>query len=126
MRRDIDETLDDLLCRWHHWQQEYQPVRAYSGRALVCGDYRSGRQYDVENGVLDDALELQTMRAVDFAVDQLSPLFRIAIHQDARNLVVGCAVFVSPRLPADREQRQQIVADARQALSVRLLHAGVM
>lgn len=119
-------ALDDLLARWHTWQADYTPVRGHKGRALVCGDYNAGRHYDADNGVEDDAIERRTMQAVDYHVASLPDQERIAICMEARNLASGCAVWLSPRLPADPAQRAALVAMARAMLTRRLLQAGVM
>lgn len=130
MRDDVQAIhaamLDDLLCRWHTWQADYSPVRGHKGRALVCGDYNAGRHYDAENGVDDDAIERRTMQAVDSAISGLPDIERNAISMEARNLASGCALWRSPRLPADPAQRAVIVAQARAMLTRKLLQAGVM
>lgn len=120
------ETLDGLLCMWHEWQQQYRPVRAWKGKALVCGDYSAGRHRNADDGTLDDDLDDSTMRAIDFAVDRLQEVLRAAIHQEARNLAAGYQVFISPRLPADPKRRQETVQQAREQLSGLLRLAGVM
>lgn len=126
MQNDSDAILDDLLCRWHHWQQEARVGRGFNHTALVAGDYRPSRQYDDENGALDAALEERQMCAIDFAVSQMVNPHQAAIYCLARALVVGCMVFTSPRLPVDRQEREVIVRDARAMLTNRLLSAGVL
>ena len=122
---EIDATLDDLLIRWH----QFSPVRVgrgFNDRTLVAGDYQISRQYDDCNGALDDAIEATILRQVGYEIEQLLPLHRIAIHMLARALVVGCEVFMSPRLPADRDERLSLIRLSRDALTVRLVASGVM
>lgn len=120
------EALDELLCMWHQWQQHYRPVRAWKGKALVCGDYNAGKHRNGDDGTFDDDLDEQTMRAVDFAADKLPEVLRAAIHQEARNLTAGAQVFISPRLPADPKRRQETVQQAREQLAGLLRLAGVL
>ncbi len=123
---DTGAILDDLLCRWHHWQRHYRSVQSWRRSALVVGEFRSGREFDADNGVLDEHLEHQTMRAIDFEVSELCDPWRAAIYAEAQNLAVGASVFVSPRLPGDPEQRRAVVSEARRRLCTRLMSAGVL
>lgn len=123
---DQAATLDDILSRWHSWQGGYKDVRGFKGRALVVGDFRISRQYDSENGALDDDIEDQTMRQVDFEVTEMPDPYRSAIYAQARALSLGVAVFGSARLPADPKQRAAVLGLARVMLIKRLLSAGVM
>lgn len=126
----VDESaaiLDDLLCRWHQWQQDrHRYGRGYPSRAIVCGECRISRQYDDANGALDDAVDHQVMRGLDFQVGEMRDPHKAAIYANARALVVGAAVWSSPRLPLDRLERAHIVAEARDQLVTRLHDAGIM
>jgi len=122
---EIDATLDDLLIRWHQFSPG-RVGRGFNDRTLVAGDYQISRQYDDCNGALDDAIEATILRQVGYEIEQLQPLHRIAIHALARALVVGCEVFMSPRLPEDRDARAALVRVARDELTARLVAAGVM
>lgn len=125
VQADLDAALDLLLSTWHQWQRA-STARGYNTRALVCGEYRSSRQYDDCNGALDDELEHRTMKTVDFQVAQMVDPYKAAIYAQARALAVGCSVWSSPRLPADPFERQAIVQQARAMLTRRLQSAGVM
>lgn len=126
MTDDSAAILDDILCRWHQWASAGSVARGYASRALVCGEFRVSRQYDDMNGALDDELEHTTMKTVDFQVSEMQDPWRSAIHANARALVVGAAVWSSPRLPSDRLERLHVIAEARVQLSERLLVAGVL
>jgi hypothetical protein len=125
-----NETLDDLLCRWHQWPgNRAGACRGWPSRALVCGESVTSRQYDDVNGALDLAVDACVMRDVDFHVGELpdAPLaYRSAIHAQARALVTGAAVWSSPRLPRDTMGRSVVTAHARCMLIQRLQSAGVM
>lgn len=125
-RADLDAQLDDLLCRWHEWCSHATVVRGHANHSLVAGDYLTSRQYDDQNGALDDELEVRTCKAVDFAVQGLTEMWRFAIHTEARNLAAGYEVFVNPRLPADLTERKFVTRAARLALVQRLRDAGVI
>lgn len=119
-----DAALDDILSRWHHWRSMGGIVKGYADHSLVCGDYRTSRQYDDVNGALDDELEDIRMRQVDFEVSELPDPWRSAIHALARSLCTGAAVFHSPRIaPADRAR---VTAEARAKIEDRLVSAGVL
>lgn len=122
----VDETIDDLLSRWHSWQQRETVGKGYNSRSLVCGDYRVSRQYDDENGALDGAIEDGVMRTIDFQVRQMVDPHRAAIYALARALAVGARVWSSPRLPQDRMERIECIAMARTLLTNRLRSAGVL
>lgn len=126
MTDDSAAILDDILCRWHQWASRGSMARGYAAKALVVGEFRISRQYDDQNGALDDELEHATMKAVDFQVNEMRDPWRAAIHANARALVVGSAVWSSPRLPADRLERLHVIAEARSQLTDRLIAAGVV
>ena len=126
MKDDSAAILDDVLSRWHQWASGGSVARGYGSRSMVCGEFRVSRQYDDVNGALDDELEHATMKTVDFQVSEMRDPWRSAIHANARALVVGAAVWSSPRLPADSVQRLHVIAEAREQLAGRLLAAGVL
>jgi len=123
-RLSPNAALDDLLSRWHHWASHRPISRGYAPKSLVCGDYKTSRQYDDANGALDSDLESATMRVVEFQVSELADPYRSCIHALARSLCCGYAVWTSPRVPA--EQRQEVEAKARVLIVARLVGAGVM
>jgi hypothetical protein len=121
-----DAVLDDLLSRWHQWQQRARVGLGWKPRAPGFGGYRCSRQYDDANGALDDNFDADTMRRLEFEVSELPTQPRAAIYCLARALTVGASVFTSPRLPADPAERTAVVKQARAALMRRLVAAGLM
>ena len=119
-----DATLDDILSRWHHWQRRDKVTDGHSGRASTFGESLTSRQYDDVNGALDDELETQTMRQVDFEVSEINDPWRSALHALARSLYTGTAVFHSPRIQP--QDRARITSEAREKMASRLIAAGVM
>jgi hypothetical protein len=120
------ETLEQILAEWHQWQRGDGVARGYAPKALVCGDYRISRQYDSDNGALDDDLDDFRMRTVDFEVREMPEPWRSAVYVLARALTVGCMVIMSPRLPQDRAERERVMTQARAMIAKRLKAAGVM
>lgn len=120
------DALESILCRWHQWQQADRVGRGFNRRSLVFGDYRVSRQYDDENSALDAGIEHDTMKAVDFQVTEMKDPHRAAIYCLAQALTVGVAVFTSPRLPWDKEERAAVVAQARKIITGKLMAAGVL
>lgn len=123
---DRAATLDDLLSRWHSWQGGFKATRGFKGKALVVGDFRISRQYDSDNGALDDDLENLTMGAVDFQVAEMVDPYRAALYAQARELCTGIAVWTSARLSSDKAEREATTKVARQLLTTRLVSSGVM
>lgn len=119
-------TLDDLLSRWNSWARRINVGAGYGSTAPGCGQYRASRQYDTENGAMDEDVEHATMQQVDHEIMQLADPYRAAVIESARNLATGMAVWRNPRLPADPKERASIVYEARMMLMRRLTNAGVM
>lgn len=122
---DTRHILDSILCDWFNWARGYQVVAGHGTSAMFAG-VRSSRQWDAEHDIVDGALHNAQMEAVDFQIGELPPLQRTALGVQARNLHTGHFVWTSARLPADAAERAAILADARAALTVRLVNAGVM
>lgn len=120
------EDLDDLLIRWHNWASAERIAVGYNDRAPVTGQYRTSRQYDDINGALDDDIDADRCKVVQFNVEHLQPTHRLAIYLLARNLTTGFSVWNSPRLPQDEAERSRVVSEARLALIERLISAGLI
>ena len=126
MKTTHDAVLDSLLCEWHQWASRGRTTRGYTGCSAGFSGYRVSRQYDDANGALDDAMDDGRMRQVEFEVGELASLHQAALRCQARALTIGVTVFASPRLPADPNERQAVVRQARAALTKRLLASGVI
>lgn len=123
----LDAELDDILSRWHYWQDQYRGgARGFNSKSVVAGDFRVSRQWDDQNGALDSDLETETMKSVDFHVSEMVEPYRAAIYVQARALCVGYMVFNNPRLPSDPVQRDKVFAHARTILRERLTDAGIL
>mgnify|MGYP001568630850 CR=1 FL=1 len=132
MRNESDSILDDLLSRWHSWcrgnkyQNEAAADPAFKG-------HRSSRQWDTLDEVIESDLTTATMECMDFVIcgdkrgqGGMDEPYRSAIHVNARNCCTGREVWLSPRLPKDREERRLLVLEARNILLRRLISAGVV
>lgn len=130
---EVDNILDDLLSRWHHWMKG-KPVNGVDRledptfRDAQC---RSG--WDSAGDVLDRQMEGIAMAAIDFHVSGdsrgqggMQEPYRAAIYCIARNCYTGHKVWMSPRLPKDPQERGVVLMEARNMLTKRLLAAGVM
>lgn len=125
MNDDARHLFDDILCRWHHWSRGYRPI-ADVGSSPMFSQCKSGRQYEQQYDIAEQALEDDAMRSVDFHVYELSPSYRTAIQLNARNLATCRSVWRSARLPEDIGERAVVLAGARAALMGRLLDAGIL
>ena len=126
MTNDTEAILDDLLCRWAQWCRPVNVGRGYGHQALVCGQFRTSRQYDDANGALDEDLDHAMLKQVDYEISQIPQPENTALHAEGRRLVVGVDVYLSPRLPVDPVKRSELTGRARGLLVVRLGNAGVM
>lgn len=124
VREDERERLDDILSRWHNWKADGGVVRGWKAGGNVTDGYQASRQYDDQNGALDDALENRRMRQVDFEIGELHWMQQAVLCAQARSLCTGAAVFHHPRVPPER--RATVLMEARAALTVRLIAAGVL
>lgn len=123
---EMDAALDDILGRWHDWQDRVRVARGFAPKSLVVGDYVTSRQYDDTNGALDDALENRTMQAVQVTVQQMQDPYRTAVYVIARACCTGTWVFASPRLPKDKGARDVLFMEARAQAITRLVGVGVL
>lgn len=87
---------------------------------------KTNRGWDSVSDIVDGEIEHGICNTVDFHVGELEPTYRTAININARNLVTGCQVWSSPRLPNDLESRAQLLGLARAALVVKLAGAGII
>jgi hypothetical protein len=87
---------------------------------------KSGRGWDSTQDIIDEELSDSTMEAIDFQAGEMPEPHRSAIYAHARNLASKHAVWRSPRLPEDAQERAVLVMEARNMLTKRLLRAGVM
>ena len=120
------EDLEHVLIVWHNWSQSAQIARGYRETSAGAGLYQASRQYDDVNGVLDDDIDAERCKVVQFHVEHLAPTHRIAIYILARNLTTGRSVWMSPRLPQDKAERERVVMEAREQLTARLVSAGLI
>lgn len=120
------DAMDDLLSRWDHWLHPVQVSRGFAHVSAGSQLYRTSRQYDDENGALDDAVEHQVMQGVQACIEKLSADHRVAIHMEARNLRLGLSVWRSPRLPQNEHDARQVIRAARDCLLGHLLRAGMV
>lgn len=124
-----EATLDDLLIRWWNWKAPIQPARGHAYVSMGFEGHRTSRQYDFgidsnEAGYAEE--EAAIMRSVEREVNCLETAHRMVVYVVARSLTIGLAVFTSPRLTGTTEERKAAVAQARRAITERLLSAGVM
>ena len=119
-------ALDDLLSRWHHWCMSERVAQGYEGEAAGFDAYQTSRQYDDQNGALDDAIENDIMTALNAIVDNMAATAQLVLRDQARALCLGVDVFRNPRLPASREVRGELLRQAREELIERLVAGGIM
>jgi hypothetical protein len=125
----IEYELDSLLSMWFLWRQSYRLTRGYAGRDSTCRDYRAPGHWDWKNGAADARADDLQVKAVDACVDRIPNTpqpWNTALQFEARNCATGRAVWLSPRLPQDKDERAVLVREARNMLLRELRRAGVM
>jgi hypothetical protein len=110
-------NLLDLLALWWRYERQQLPVQGYPVECPTTAGYRASRQYDDGNGAAETDERGSLALSVGRAVDGMEEPYRTALYIAARNRVTGASVWISPRLPTDKDERAQIVADALDMLS---------
>lgn len=125
----LDFILNGLLADWFVWRRQYKMTRGYSSRDSTSRDYRTPGHWDWQNGAADAKADDLVMRAFDKCVERVPNhphLWNTALQYEAMNIHAGAAVWSSPRLPRDPDERAVLVLEARNMLMVELRKAGVM
>jgi hypothetical protein len=123
----IDAQLDRFLILYYSFERRYSPARGYPSTAAGCSQYRVSRQYDDENGQLDADADRVIASAVQHIINtKMEEPYRTAITVNARNLYTGNFVWLSPRLPQDRVERNLIIQQARRIMIHHLIETELM
>ena len=123
----VDSKVDELLIAWHQWGRSYKIGRGYAGTDSTCRDFRTPAHWDWRNGALDGRVDKIQAQAVGEAIDRIPNTprrWQTALSFEARNLSSGAAVWSSPVLPRDPEERKVLVLEARNKLFVELRRGG--
>lgn len=126
MQNDIQHVLSGMLADWHRYCERMGGRNGYPGRAAGFGQSRSNTQYDWENGVESEMVDRRIMEGFDAAAQRVPQPWFTALQFEARNLVVRHQVWRSPRLPADPQEREVLVLEARVRLLKELAKDGVL
>lgn len=126
MQDDIQHLLSGLLADWHRYCLHTADRAGYAGRAAGFGQHRSSSQYDWQNGVESELVDKRIMEGFDVAINRVPQPWLTALQFEARNLAVRYQVWASPRLPADREEREVLILEARNRLLKELARDGVL
>jgi hypothetical protein len=126
MNNDIQNVLSGMLADWHKHCQHMQEKHGYAGKAAGFGQSRSNSQYDWENNVESDRIDRMVMDGFDTAANRVPQPWFTALQFEARNLAVRYQVWASPRLPANRQEREALILEARLRLLKELARDGVL
>ena len=110
MKRDID--LIELLCLWWKHESQWTPVEGYPAECPSTRGWQASRQYDDQNNAAETDARGQLAIHIGHVVAAIEEPYRSALHMVARNRSSGVSVWVSPRLPADKDARAAVVAEA--------------
>lgn len=126
MTDDIQHILSGLLADWHNYCTHTQERAGPAGKSAVFGSVPSNSQYDWENGVESALVDKRIMQGFDAAIQRVQQPWLTALQFEARNLAVRYQVWVSPRLPTNRAEREALIAEARNMLLKELARDGVL
>lgn len=126
MQSDIQTILSGLLADWHHYCMHTAERAGFAGKAAGFGQCRSNSQYDWQNNVESELVDKRIMQGFDAAIHRIPQPWLTALSFEARNLAVRHQVWVSPRLPTDRLEREAMIAEARSRLLKELAKDGVL
>jgi hypothetical protein len=126
MQNDLQDVLSGMLVDWHHYCQHTRDRAGYAGKSPVFGQSRSNSQYDWANGIEDEMVDRRIMQGFDAAAQRVPQPWLTALQFEARNLAGGYQVWASPRLPADQEEREILILEARNKLLRELARDGVL
>lgn len=124
-RDPIDMRLDALLAMWHDHVDTYRFERKVRAPSMA-DSYQTPKHHDFRHGIIDEVTDKATAQAVGACIAALEQPWQAAIVIVARNIATGNEVWVSPRLPADKAEREVIVLEARNMLLMELRRAHVM
>ena len=125
MNDDSRQLFDQLLIEWHHWARGYKHVGDINSSPMF-NHSKSPRGWDTVSDIIEHEIDGGRMASVNFHVFELPPIQCTAIQINARNLATGRNVWTSARLPTDLQARAVLLAEARSALMVKLIAAGVV
>ena len=113
----------ELLVLWWRAERDWSPVEGYPMECPSTRGWRSSRQYDYgqdSNGAGETDARGSLIRHIGAVVQGMEEPYRTALYLLARNRATGVSVWLSPRLPADQDERAEIVAEALQRFAERV------
>ena len=97
---------------WRYERSHDLSGMGYPKISPSCAGYQASRQYDDANGAGDtDAIGKLAIN-IGHAIDRVDQPWRTALQIVAKNHALGAAVWRSPRLPEDTDERAFMVAEA--------------
>lgn len=111
----LNDLLNEYLVTWHRWSAEDSIAEGYPSRSPSCALGPAGGS--------DEGAD---MEAVDAVIDSIPQPQRTALAFQARNLSSRAQVWSSPRLPANWEERQILLMEARNMFTRGLIAKGLI
>ena len=124
MKNDSYEILNDLLCQWFRWANGYKYASGINSSPMFRECRSNHRQWASLDEVADE--DKSQWEHMDSVIMGLCDVYRSALQLQARNLCTGRSVWTSARLPADPGMRAQLLAEARNALTIKLRIDGIL
>jgi len=112
MNRDPFTDAISLLVFWWRYERNWTPVEGYPVECPSTRGWHTSRQYDDMNGAQETDGRGQLAKDIGHIVNEMDEPYRTALYVLARNRATGVAVWRSPRLPENEQERMKIVAEA--------------
>lgn len=125
-QKQMDAVLDRYLVLMHEYTSTYRVGRGYPSQAAGTEGYRVSRQYDYDNGAIDDDADDIVGAAVTRIVENMQDPHRNYLYNEARSLKTGAKVWTSARLPICPVERSLIRMEARNMLWRKMQAAGIV
>ena len=124
MKNDSYEILNDLLCQWFKWANGYKYSDGIKSSPMFRECRSNHRQWSTLDEVADE--DKSQWEHMDAVIMGLCDVYRSALQIQARNLCTGRSVWTSARLPTDPSMRAHLLAEARNALTIKLRIDGIL
>lgn len=111
----LNDLLNEILREWHSWSAGDTIAEGYPSRSPSCA-----------LGPAASDVDGPCMETVDAVMDAIPQPHRTALAFQARNLHSRAQVWSSPRLPANWEERQILLMEARNLFTRGLMEKGVI
>ncbi len=122
----VSQVIDEALRTWHVWASSGRPVEGYPTECPSCRMSRARNRADTQYDDAEQSRSTEIAQFLDGLISQFEDPYRTALAINARNITTGVNVWVSARLPENRQKRAEVIAEARSMFGRELFRIGLM